>query len=89
MKNLLFVLPFLFLFYSCDESFPRDSVYEGKQNLIVYKIEEIKEGSKEQELYRKYKYAISDASGKGWTLKSFQKFNIGDTLRITNKNINN
>ncbi len=83
MKNLktklsytLYILLATFLFTACE--YPSHKVYEGRQNLIVYKVEKIddtKNGT--------YKYAITDATGKGWTLKSFSEFNIGDTLRIS------
>ena len=67
------------LFTACD-SYPSAVVLVGHQNLIVYKSERItnpKNGD--------YKYAVTDASGYGWTLYSFDKYSIVDTLYISNK----
>lgn len=69
-----------YLFTSCSD-FPHHIVCEGKGLMIVYKIEECN-----NEKWGKYEYAITDASGKGWGFFSFQKFNIGDTIRISKEN---
>ena len=84
MKNLrtklsytLYILLVAFLFTACD-GYPLHTVIEGKQLMIVYKMEKIdnpKNGT--------YKYAVTDASGRDWELQSFQVFAIGDTLRIS------
>lgn len=63
---------------SCDD-YPYHSVFEGKQALIVYKAEKVDDAK-----YGTWKYAVTDASGQDWTLRTFQKFEIGDTLRISN-----
>ena len=65
------------LFSACNNPF--HTVCEGKQNLIVYKIKKCDDAK-----YGTYKYAVTDASGKGWTLYSFNQFAVGDTLRISN-----
>ena len=78
MKKLRYVFYLVlvtFLFTACE--YPSHKVYEGRQNLIVYKVEKIDDSKNGT-----YKYAITDATGKGWTLKSFNKFKVGDTLRI-------
>ena len=67
------------LFSACD--YPFHTVCEGKQNLIVYKMER-----RDDPKFGTFKYAVTDASGKGWTLYSFKQFSIGDTLRISNGN---
>lgn len=64
---------------SCNSDYPHHSVAEGKQNMIVYKLERCDDGK-----YGTYKYAITDATGAGWTLYSFKKFELGDTLSIEN-----
>ena len=83
MRNLrtklsyaLYILLATFLFTACE--YPSHKVYEGRQNLIVYKVEKIHNTK-----YGTYIYAITDATGKGWTLKSFSEFKVGDTLRIS------
>lgn len=48
----------------------------GKQNLIVYKVEKI------DSQYGNFKYAVTDATGKGFTLYCFNEYQIGDTLKI-------
>lgn len=65
-----------FLFSSCD-GYPLHKVCEGRQNMIVYKMEKINDAK-----YGDYKYAVTDATGKGWEFRSFTYFKIGDTLRI-------
>lgn len=72
----LYLVLTTFLFASCDD-YPVHMVFEGHQNMIVYKVEKINDAK-----YGDYKYAVTDASGKGWELRSFTKFEIGDTLRI-------
>ena len=72
----LYLVLATFLFASCD-GYPEHTVCEGRQNMIVYKVEKINDAK-----YGDYKYAVTDASGKGWELRSFTKFEIGDTLRI-------
>jgi len=74
----LCILLATFLFASCD-GYPVHTVCEGRQNMIVYKVEKINDAK-----YGDYKYAVTDATGKDWTLKTFQKFQVGDTLRISN-----
>jgi hypothetical protein len=78
--SLYLVLACVFLsLTSCDDGYPYHSVFEGKQRLIVHKVEKIDDAK-----YDTWKYAITDATGKDWTLKSFQQFQVGDTLRISN-----
>ena len=74
-----YILLVAVLFSACN--YPFHTVCEGKQNLIVYQIEKCDDAK-----YGTYKYAVTDASGKGWTLYSFNQFAIGDTLRISNGN---
>lgn len=73
----LCILLAAFLFTACD-GYPVHTVCEGRQNMIVYKVEKI-----DSPRHGTYKYAVTDASGKGWELRSFTKFEIGDTLRIS------
>jgi hypothetical protein len=77
--SLYAVLACVFLSLTSCDDYPYHSVFEGKQLLIVYKAEKIDDAK-----YGTWKYAITDATGKDWTLKSFQKFQVGDTLRISN-----
>ena len=77
--SLYAVLACVFLSLTSCDYYPHHSVFEGKQLLIVYKAEKIDDAR-----YGTWKYAVTDASGNGWTLKSFQKFQVGDTLRISN-----
>jgi len=79
MKTLLTFLTTIFLLTSCDD-YPGHSVYEGRQLLIVYKVEKV-----DNPKYGTFKYAVTDATGKDWTLVTFQKFNIGDTLNISKR----
>ena len=74
-----YILLVAVLFSACN--YPFHTVCEGKRNLIVYQIEKCDDAK-----YGTYKYAVTDASGKGWTLYSFNQFAIGDTLRISNGN---
>jgi hypothetical protein len=84
MKNLkrtlsysLYALLATVLFTSCDD-YPHHTVVEGKQNMIIYKVERLdspRDGD--------YRYAVTDATGQGWELRSFTKYNLGDTLRIS------
>lgn len=78
-----YILLVTVLFSACGNhnNYPHHTVCEGKQNMIVYKLEKCDDSK-----YGTYKYAITDASGKDWTLYSFSKFNIGDTIRISNGN---
>lgn len=83
MKYILTFIIILFLFSSCDENntnYPFHSVYDGNAPLIIYKMEKITDNK-----YGDWKYAVTDGSKKGWTLVSFNKFNVGDTLYISNK----
>jgi hypothetical protein len=73
------VLACVFLSITSCDNYPVHSVYEGKQRLIVYKAEKIDDAK-----YGTWKYAITDAIGNDWTLISFQQFQVGDTLRISN-----
>lgn len=75
-----YILLVAILFTACN-GFPRHIVCEGKNLMIVYKAQECNNAK-----YGKYVYAITDASGQSWTLYSFQKFSIGDTIRISNGN---
>lgn len=75
-RYALYTLLAAFLFTACE--YPPHKVFEGKQNLIVYKVEKIDDAKNGT-----YKYAITDATGKGWTLISFKKFKVGDTLHIS------
>jgi hypothetical protein len=85
MKNLrtklsytLYILLVAFLFTSCD-GYPIHTVVEGDQAMIVYKMEKIDAGLSKN---GKYIYAVTDASGTGWKLKSDKVFAVGDTLKI-------
>lgn len=84
LRHTIFIVLACAFLTSCQmrESFPRDKVFEGNGLLIIYKVEKIK-----NDKYGDYKYGILDATEHGWTLKSFEKFSVGDTLRITNKPI--
>ena len=64
------------LFVGCKD-YPYHTVREGSTTMIVYKSEK-----NDKIEYGKYKYAISDASGKGWTFVSNQMYNIGDTIKF-------
>ena len=75
-RYFLYTLLAAFLFTACE--YPVHKVFEGKQSLIVYKVEKIDDAKNGT-----YKYAITDATEKGWTLKSFKKFEVGDTLHIS------
>tara|TARA_R110001606_G_scaffold77858_2_gene179901 strand:- start:66 stop:323 length:258 start_codon:yes stop_codon:yes gene_type:complete len=84
MKNLrtklsyaIYTLLVAFLFTACD-NYPYHKVFVGKQNLIVYKVERINDSKNGT-----FKYAITDATGKGWTLKTFEVYQVGDTLKIS------
>ena len=77
--SLYAVLACVFLSLTSCDDYPHHIVFEGKQLLIVYKAEKIDDAK-----YGTWKYAITDATGKHWTLKTFQKFQVGDTLRISN-----
>lgn len=55
--------------------FPTDKVYQGTKPMVVYKIEVLKNDE-----YGKYRYGITDATNRGWQLKSFEKYNIGDII---------
>jgi hypothetical protein len=33
--------------------------------------------------YGTFKYAVTDASGKDWTLYTFEEYKVGDTLKIS------
>ena len=74
-----YILLVAVLFSACNN--PVHTVCEGRQNLIVYKIEKCDDVK-----YGTFRYSVTDASGKGWTLYSFNQFAIGDTLRISNGN---
>lgn len=79
MKKINYLILALLIFVtlsSCNN--PIHTVWEGKQNMIIYRVEKV-DGVDANT----YKYAISDASGKGWTLYSNTQFNIGDTVKIT------
>ena len=73
-----YMLLFVVLFTACDD-YPNTIVCEGKENMIVYKIDKC-----DNPKYGIYRYAVTDVTGVGWTLYSFKKFNIGDTLHISN-----
>lgn len=83
MKNLkmrshfLYTLLVVVFFIGCEE-YPHHTVCEGATTMIVYKSEK-----NDKIEYGKYKYAITDASGKGWTFFSNQTYNVGDTIRIS------
>lgn len=77
--SLYAVLACVFLSLTSCDGYPHHSVFEGKQLLIVYKVEKVDDAK-----YGTWKYAVTDATGEDWTLKTFQKFEVGDTLRISN-----
>ena len=58
---------------------PFHKVY-GTDSLKVYSVEEVNDTK-----YGKYKYHITDGTGKGWQLKTDLKFEIGDQLEIVKK----
>ena len=70
---------FAVLFSACNRHI--HTVCEGRQNLIVYEIKKCNDSE-----YGTFIYYVTDASGKGWVLYSFNQFAIGDTLRISNGN---
>lgn len=84
MKNFrlntmyLYLVLVALLFVGCDDGYPHHTVCEGTTTMIVYKSEKYDEIQ-----YGKYKYAITDASGQGFSFISNQKFNVGDTIRIS------
>ena len=77
--KLLKYLPLLFL--SCT-GYPFNTIYEGKKSMIIYKMEDIT--GYEEAQFGRYKYAVTDAYGAGYTLFSFNKYSIGDTIYISN-----
>lgn len=79
LRNTLYLVLVAVFITSC--GYPHHTVCEGRQNMIVYKMEKVDNAK-----YGTYKYAVTDASGKGWKLYSFTRFEIGDTLRISNGN---
>lgn len=86
MKKTIYAFVFVLLLISCDNtniSFPFHTVYEGRQNMIVYRVEKVSNPDGDISISGKYKYAVTDASGKGFTLYSFTKYDIGDTLHFT------
>lgn len=82
MKNLkrgtfaLSILIALLCVYGCK---PAHKVY-GTDLLKVYEAEEVNDAK-----YGKYRYSITDGTGKGWQLKTDSKFEIGDHLEIVKK----
>lgn len=80
MRCLLFTALLLLsmIITSCGGGYPHHTIVEGRQLFVVYKVEKIDDTK-----YGTFKYAVTDASGEGWTLYSFQEFEIGDTLRIS------
>lgn len=64
-------------FRNSNDNYPYHRVYEGRELFIIYKCEIIKNSP-----YGNFKYAVTDASGKGWTYISFEKFQVGDTLHL-------
>ena len=62
---------------SCTE--PIHKVYAGKQNMIVY---DKKENDYTPSKYGKYRYCITDATGKDWLLIIDAEFNVGDTVFV-------
>jgi len=76
IKYFLYVTLATVLFMACD-SYPSHKVWVGKQNLVVYKAERITESK-----YGAFKYAITDATGRGWELVTFEEYQVGDTLKI-------
>jgi hypothetical protein len=84
MKNLrtklsyaLYTLLCVVLFTACD-GYPHHTVTVGKQNCIVFKAEKVDNAK-----YGTFKYAVTDASGKDWTLYTFEEYKVGDTLKIS------
>lgn len=78
LKKILLFIAIIVLFYSCTDGYPMHTVC-GSQSLIIYKMEKVND-----KRYGTFKYAVSDLSGKGWTLYSFKQFSVGDTLHISN-----
>ena len=85
MKKLITKFVYLVLlttlFTSCEESniYPHHTICEGK-HMIVYMASK---STNSEYKHGKYKYAITDATSKGWTLFSNKKYNIGDTIYIS------
>ena len=77
--SLYVVLECVFLSLTSCDDYPHHSVFEGRQLLIIYKAEKVDDAK-----YGAWRYAVTDATGKDWTLMTFQKFEVGDTLRISN-----
>lgn len=77
-KLIIFLITISSFLVSCDE--PYHTVCEGKQNMIVYNVKKV-----DNPKMGTYLYYVTDASGDDWSLYSFQVFNVGDTLHITNK----
>ena len=78
LSYALYTLLCVVLFTACDNDYPHHTVAVGKQNLIVYKAEKVNKPK-----YGNFKYAVTDATGKDWTLYCFDEFKVGDTLRIS------
>ena len=78
LSYTLYTLLVAVLFTACGTQFPGHTVAIGNQNCIVYKIEKIDEPK-----YGTFKYAVTDATGVGWTLYTFEQYQIGDTLKIS------
>ena len=52
----------------------------GTDFMRVYEVEEVNDAK-----YGKYRYSITDGTGKGWQLRTDSKFEIGDQLEIIKK----
>ena len=74
----------IFTLLSCDsnDDKPFHTVCEGKQNMIVYHVSD---NANKPEIYGKFEYWITDASGKSWIFLSDSSFQMGDTVKIFNK----
>jgi hypothetical protein len=77
LSHFLYALLATVLLVGCN-GYPLHKVCEGDETMIVYKAE-----TKSDAKWGKYRYAITDKTGKGWTYETNSKLNVGDTIRIS------
>ena len=75
--TLYTVLACVFLSSCVDRSYPTDIVSVADKPMIIYKAEKLEEKTGYGNTYR---YAITNATKKGYTLYTVEKYNVGDTL---------
>ncbi len=77
VKGVTIILGFLLL-TGCGDAAPFHKVY-GTEAMVVYKAEAITSD------YGSFEYWITDGTGKGWTLRTDDKFAVGDKIVISKK----